>query len=105
MTEKANALSRRVRRRVNWLHMPVPRDRHDDDYFAPLSDLSVGDDMEIYLGLVHFTDGVEGTRRRMAAADKVISTYGIATECGFGRRPPETVRPLLDLHRIIAEGD
>jgi hypothetical protein len=105
MTEKANALSRRVRRRVNWLHMPVPRDRHDDDYFVPLGDLSVGNDTEIYLGLIHFTDGVEGTRRRMAAADKVISTYGIATECGFGRRLPATVRPLLDLHRIIAEGD
>jgi hypothetical protein len=105
MTEKANALSRRTRRRANWLHMPVPRDRYDDAYFTPLGDISVGNDTEIYLGLIHLTDGVEGTRRRMAAADKVISAYGIATECGFGRRSPETVLPLLDLHRIIAEGN
>jgi methionine synthase II (cobalamin-independent) len=103
MTEKANALSHTVRRRVNWLHMPVPRDRVDDDYFSPLRELAIDAHTEIYLGLVHFTDGVEGARRRIAAANKVISHYGIATECGFGRRSPETVLPLLDLHRKIAE--
>ena len=43
-------------------------------------------------------DGEDGCRRRMATADKFISGYGIATECGFGRRPPESIGPLLELH-------
>ena len=34
-----NALSERVTRPINWLHMPVPRSRDDDAYYAPLRDL------------------------------------------------------------------
>jgi hypothetical protein len=103
MTEKANALARAVRRRVHWLHMPVPRNRDDDAYFAPLQDLAIDADTELYLGLIHLTDGIDGALRRMAAAGKVLSSYGVATECGFGRRPPETVHQLLVLHRTVAE--
>jgi hypothetical protein len=29
--------------------------------------------------------------------------YGIATECGWGRRNPETIRPLIKLHKDISE--
>ena len=72
-TQMANALSQRIARRVNWLHLPVPRERHDDDYFAPLRALTMADDTEIYLGLVHMTDGIEGARRRMAGANNFIS--------------------------------
>jgi hypothetical protein len=39
----------------------------------------------------------------MATAAKVVPAFGIATECGFGRRPAETVTPLLQLHREAAE--
>jgi hypothetical protein len=39
----------------------------------------------------------------MATAAKVVPAFGIATECGFGRRPVETVTPLLQLHREAAE--
>ncbi|MEY2553235.1 MAG: hypothetical protein QOC57_1095, partial [Ilumatobacteraceae bacterium] len=53
---------------------------------------------ELYLGLVHRTDGVEGTQRRMAAASKVIPAFGISTECGLGRRPPATVPEMLEIH-------
>ena len=45
----------------------------------------------VALGLVHYTDGVVGTRRRIATAGKYLDDFLIATECGFGRRPPETV--------------
>ena len=48
---------------------------------------------ELYLGLVHHTDGVEGTRRRMDAAAALRSGFGVATECGWGRRPPADHRP------------
>lgn len=102
MVEIANKLTAATKRTVNWLHLPVPRDRSDDAYFAPLADLKLNAETELYLGLIHLTDGVEGTRRRMFAANKAVPHYGIATECGFGRRPPETVLSLLDLHREAA---
>jgi hypothetical protein len=34
-----------------------------------------------------------------------VTDFGIATECGFGRRPPETVPGLIDLHREVALAD
>ncbi len=103
LVEVSNRLKTTIRRPINWIHMPVPRDRSDDAYFAPLRGLKLAPETEIYVGLVHFTDGVPGAARRLAAAQKVLPEFGIATECGFGRRPVETVRPLLELHREIAE--
>ena len=55
----------------------------------------------LYLGLVHLADGVEGTERQVAAASAVVSSFGVATECGMGRRPPEQVLPLLDIHAAV----
>ena len=98
MVSIANAVSAGAGRTIDWIHMPVPRDRSDDAYFAPLSDLALRDGCTLYLGLVHFTDGAEGTRARIAAASQRIGAFGIATECGLGRRPPETIPDLLRLH-------
>ena len=81
--------------------MPVPRDRDDDPYFSPLRDLNLKSGTELYLGLIHLTDGIEGAKRRAAAAKRVIPDFGVATECGFGRRPPETIPDLLRLHRAV----
>jgi methionine synthase II (cobalamin-independent) len=96
-----NVLCTNESRSINFIHMPVLRERNDDAYFAPLKDLNIGD-TELVLGLVHYTDGVKGTRSRMQAADKVISHYSIATECGFGRRSPETIPELLKMHVEVA---
>ena len=82
--------------------MPVPRDRDDVAYFTPLKGLKLGHGTELYLGLVHRTDGIDGARRRLAAAKQVVTDFGVATECGFGRRPPETVPGLIDLHFEVA---
>jgi hypothetical protein len=98
MVDMANRLSVALHRRLDYLHFPVPRDRQDDAYFEPASKLRLSPETELYLGLIHYTDGVAGTRRRMATADRHLSRYGLATECGFGRRPPETIRELLKLH-------
>lgn len=96
----ANAAVARSGRRVDWVHMPVPRDRTDDRYFEPLHDLDVGD-TRVYLGLVHFSDGFDGTKTRLEAARRHLGEFGVATECGFGRRSPETTLELLELHRQI----
>jgi hypothetical protein len=98
----ANQLFGQIHRPVAWLHMPVPKDRDDEAYFAPLNGLRLRDGAQLYLGLVHFGDGVEGATRRMKAASRFVKDYGIATECGLGRRPPETIPALLALHRDVA---
>jgi hypothetical protein len=52
--------------------------------------------------LVHFTDGVDGAQRRIETAQKYVSEFGVATECGFGRRPPETVADLMEIHAAVS---
>jgi hypothetical protein len=94
-----------VKRPINLIHMPVPRDRSDDAYFAPLKDLQLAPQTEIALGLVHMTGGLNGTKQRMATARRHLDRYAIATECGFGRRPPETMPALIQLHADAATLD
>lgn len=99
----ANGVSARARRLIDWVHMPVPKERDDEAYFAPLADLRLTPGCELYLGLVHTTGGIAGTRRRIAAAERVVRDFGIATECGFGRRPPDTIPDLFRQHVEAAE--
>lgn len=103
MVTIANALTDRLVRPLDWIHMPVPRSRDDDAYFAPLADLRLASATDLYLGLVHYTDGEAGTRRRMATADRHRAGYGIATECGLGRREPTTIPELLRIHACCAQ--
>ncbi len=100
MVDMANRLSTNIRRSIQLFHMPVPRDRDDDEYFSPLARLALPPDTGLCLGLVHYTDGIEGTRRRLATAARHARGFSIATECGFGRRNPATIPELL---RIYAE--
>ncbi len=102
MVDFTNELVAAIKHPIAWVHMPVPRERDDVAYFAPLKGLKLDPRTELYLGLVHRTDGLGGARRRLAAAKQVVTEFGIATECGFGRRPPETVSDLIELHREVA---
>jgi len=99
----ANHLARHLSRPLHWIHLPVPRARSDEAYFAPLSSLALRPETELYLGLIHFTDGLEGARRRLSAARRFIRDFGVATECGFGRRLADTIPALLDLHAGVAD--
>jgi len=103
LTRMANAAVTESGRPVDWLHMPVPIDRRDDAYFAPLDELEAPD-ARLFLGVVHEADGLQGAAARLnAARAHVPGAVGVATECGFGRRPRETVIPLLRLHREVAQ--
>jgi hypothetical protein len=97
-----NRLLVHAKRPVQLIHMPVPRNRTDDAYFAPLKDLKLPKETTLALGLVHHTDGVDGTRRRMETADRYVKDYMLATECGLGRRPPETIPELLNIHKKVS---
>ena len=99
----ANHVVRSVQREVNWIHMPVPRDRSDNAYFAALHDLHLPSTTRLYLGLIHYTDGLEGARRRLEAAARVYPDFGLATECGLGRRVGQDIPKLLRLHAAAAD--
>jgi hypothetical protein len=103
MVDLANYLAREVARPIDLIHMPVPRARSDDAYFEPLRRLALAPRTQVCLGLVHYTDGIAGTRRRIASAEKYVQNFAIATECGFGRRPVETIPELLRIHAAAAE--
>ncbi len=107
MVEFANRLSRQIKRPIGLIHMPVPRDRADDAYFAPLERLTLRPETKLCLGLVHHTDGVDGTKRRLETAKRHVPhsaiDFAIATECGFGRRDPATIAELLRIHAVVAD--
>jgi methionine synthase II (cobalamin-independent) len=98
-----NKISEMSGRAITWLHFPIPRGWVDSKFYEPLSKLHIGRDTKIYLGLVHHSDGIEGTVRRIMLARPLLSDFGVATECGFGRRDPTTIPQLLQIHRAAAE--
>ena len=101
--EIANGIAAQASRPVNWVHMPVPRDRDDLAYVEPLRDLRMDSHTRLYLGLVHYTDGLDGTRRRMDVASAVYPHFGIATECGLGRRVGQDIPALLRIQAQAAD--
>ena len=103
--ELANLITASVGRPLTWLHIPVPADRDDVAYFAPLAKLNRAPDTELYLGLVHATDGAEGTLRRMKSARTIVPEFGIATECGIARaRTPALVQEIMQVHADAIAG-
>jgi len=102
-TRVTNAVTARLRRTLDLVHMPVPWDRHDAAYFSPLSNLHISAQTKLCLGLIHLTDGLPGLQRRSDRAQEVVSDFAVATECGMGRRPRESMDELLELHRIAAQ--
>jgi hypothetical protein len=101
LVEIANAVEKDAGRPVDWIHMPVPINRDDEDYFAPLSGLRLEPETRLYLGLVHEEDGLEGARRRAAAAAKFVTGFGVATECGMQNEPREAHARILEIQRDL----
>lgn len=101
LVEIANAIVAGADRRVEWIHMPVPINRADDEYFAPLANLRLPPDTRLYLGLVHEEDGLGGAQRRAAAAARFVSGFGVATECGMQNEPREAHQRILEIQREL----
>ena len=102
LVEMSNGISSRLGRRLDFMHMPVPKDRTDNGYYRPLEGLKLPGDAEFILGLIHFDD-VEGDAARIAAARKFAPTFSVASECGWGRTDPARVPGLLASHRRAVE--
>ncbi len=85
LVDVANAIARSVTHPVAYVHLPVPLTRATDDFFAPMGDFALSPSTEIYLGLIHGANGIEGAKERITLAHNYLSAFGIATECGFAR--------------------
>ena len=72
LVELMNPVFDKLSRPLAWWHFPVPIARDDEAYFAPLKDLRLPAGTEVYAGVVHVADGVEGARRRLAAARSAL---------------------------------
>jgi hypothetical protein len=101
MVEMVNAVCARVIRPIQYFHLPVPKDRTDDAYFAPLTGLKMHPETQLYLGLVHHNDAA-GDALRLAAARRHTRVDGIATECGMARGDPARLPALLATHAKAA---
>ncbi len=102
MVDIVNGFSDAMARRIDFLHLPVPKDRTDAAYFRPLANLTRGPDTALYLGLIHYDDP-SGDQARMKAAQAVGRGFGVASECGWGRTDPQRVPGLLASHRAAVE--
>jgi hypothetical protein len=100
-----NAIRGALKRRISWVHIPVPKDRDDAAYSEPLRRLELGvgspDETKLYLGLVHANDE-EGSRKRIEAALSFVKGFGVATECGLGRTPVEELDSILSISREVS---
>ncbi len=102
MVEMTNAIAASVKRPIQFFHLPVPKGRSDDAYFAPLEKLKLKPETELYLGLVHHNDAA-GDAARLAAARRHAHVDGIGTECGMARGDPARLPALLAAHVRAAE--
>jgi len=98
-----NAILASSGRRIDWIHLPIPRNWREARFYEPLKGLSPIGETTLFLGLVHYTDGENGTKERIELARRFLPAFGAATECGFGRRDPGTIPGLLAIHRAASE--
>lgn len=89
-------------RPIAWVHLPVPIARTDDAYYLPLESLTLPEETELYLGLVHREDLASGAAARIEVASRHVERFGVATECGCGRAPREQTAPLIAAHAEVA---
>jgi hypothetical protein len=101
LVELMNGIGDCLRRPVEFFHIPVPN-RATEAFFVPLRNWRPPGVSRLYLGLLQHDDEA-GDRRRIAAARTVITDFGVAAECGFGRTDPRRVPSILAGHYAAAQ--
>jgi len=87
LVEMMNGIAAASRRRIDFLHIPVPRERTDAAYYAPLEGFKRPQGTKLYLGLLHHDDAA-GDARRIDVARRHAGDFGLSAECGWGRTEP-----------------
>jgi hypothetical protein len=101
LVEMMNGIGAAVTRSLDFLHIPVPKERNDDGFFSPLRDWRRRPETRLFLGLIHHGDAT-GDAARIAAARRHVADFGIASECGWARTDPSHLPGLLEAHRQAA---
>ena len=102
LVDLANAIEQKVSpvHAIKYVHMPVPKNRTDAAYFAPLKNLKLNN-TKLYLGLIHPNDE-EGTKTRIQAAKGSFQgAFGVASECGLGRTPKEELNSIVAIAKSV----
>ncbi len=102
LVEMLNGIAAAMKRRIDFLHIPVPKPRTDDAYYAPLEGWKRPNGTKLYLGLLHHDDEA-GDKARIAVARRHLPDFGLSAECGWGRTEPGRLPGLLKGHRVAAE--
>ena len=102
LVEMMDGIAAATKRRIDFLHVPVPKDRTDEAYYAPLKGWKRPEGPRLYLGLLHYDDEA-GDRARVVAARRFADDFGLSAECGWGRTDPGRLPTLLKSHRVAAE--
>ncbi|MGH7004862.1 MAG: hypothetical protein ACREIP_13025, partial [Alphaproteobacteria bacterium] len=63
MAAFTNAVVARLKRRLDYVHMPIPRHWTEPHHYAKLRDFRLKPETRVYLGLVHVTDGAAGAKK------------------------------------------
>lgn len=103
LVEMMDGIAAATKRRIDFLHIPVPKDRTDEAYYAPLRNWKRPAGTKLYLGLLHHDDDA-GDKARIAVARRFADDFGLSAECGWGRTEPGRLPGLLKGHRVAAEG-
>jgi SAM-dependent methyltransferase len=102
LVEIANALSASLDRSLNWIHMPAARELPAEAFLAPLHDLRLSSETELYLGVLSAQEPAEDVRKRIDAAHELVGEFGLATVCGWGRLAPSLLPDLLAAHAELS---
>ena len=86
---------------IAYVHMPVPKDRTDEAYFALLKNLQLGSNTKLFLGLIHPNDKAGTQKRADLAKAAYPKAFGIASECGLGRTPKEDLESILAIAKSV----
>ncbi|KAK5681279.1 hypothetical protein LTS10_007041 [Elasticomyces elasticus] len=107
ITERGLALFDKTPHTINFFHCPVPKSAADnlEAYLEPLKQLIPKfkeHNTDLYLGVIHYDDK-SMTKKMIETAKKVLDyPFGVGTECGMGRTPPEQVEGLLKLSTEVS---
>lgn len=109
IAERGIALLENSSRPVQYFHLPVPVSAMGklEAFYEPLKALlrRLGEHgTELYLGVAQANE-LEGTRKRIEAAERVLGDFpfGVATECGWGRTPREEIGSILEILKLVSE--
>jgi len=98
-----NQIHGQLTRPLNFVHLPVSQPDAADAFFGPLQNLALAHETQVYLGILHPKVPGEDAAR-IQRAQKFLPSFGVATECGWGRKSIETVDALLHVHADAVAG-